>query len=130
MVLSTVSVTRLPESNPVHEFATHPTRDGLLKQTAYCGLRNIQIVRRYFPMDELHAVEPLGFALPTPAYLAGAIMFGFVGFAAYRYGKSTSRPNAKWIGIALMVYPYVVSETWLMYAVGLGLCTGLYWCRE
>ena len=40
-----------------------------------------------FPLDELRAVEPLGFALPTPAYLAGAILFGFVGFAAYRYGK-------------------------------------------
>jgi hypothetical protein len=81
-------------------------------------------------MDELHAVESLGFTLPTPAYLAGAILFGFVGFAAYRYGKNASRPNAKWIGIALMVYPYAVSETWLMYAVGLGLCTGLYWCIE
>lgn len=67
---------------------------------------------------------------PTPAYLGGAILFGFVGFPAYRYGKKASRPIAKWIGIALMVYPYGVPETWLMYAVGLGLCTGLYWCRE
>ena len=72
-------------------------------------------------MDELHAVEPLGFALPTPAYLAGAILFGFFGFAAYRCGKNTSLPNAKWIGIALMVYPYAVSETSAVYAVGLGL---------
>lgn len=81
-------------------------------------------------MNDLHAVESLGFALPTPAYLAGAILFGLVGFAAYRYGKKASRRNAKWIGIALMVYPYVVSETWLVYAVGLGLCAGLYWFRE
>lgn len=81
-------------------------------------------------MDELHVVESVGFALPTPAYLAGAILFGLVGFAAYRYGKNASRPNAKWIGIALMLYPYVVSETWLVYAIGLGLCVGLYWFRE
>jgi hypothetical protein len=56
-------------------------------------------------MGDLHAVESLGFTLPTPPYLAGAILFGLVGFAAYRYGKKTSRPNVKWIGIALMVYP-------------------------
>lgn len=81
-------------------------------------------------MDELHAVESFGFTLPTPAYLGGVILFSIIGFAAYRYGKKTSRPQAKWIGIALMLYPYVVSETWMMYLVGAGLCAGLYWFRE
>ena len=81
-------------------------------------------------MDDLHGVESLGFTLPTPAYLFGAILFGLIGFAAYRYGKNTSRPHAKWIGVALMLYPYVVSETWMVYVVGAGLCLGLYWFRE
>jgi hypothetical protein len=81
-------------------------------------------------VDDLHGVESLGFTLPTPAYLFGAILFGLIGFAAYRYGKKTSRPHAKWIGITLMLYPYVVSETWMMYVVGAGLCVGLYWFRE
>jgi hypothetical protein len=81
-------------------------------------------------VDDLHGVESLGFTLPTPAYLFGAIVFGLIGFAAYRYGKKTSRPHAKSIGIALMLYPYVVSETWMVYAVGAGLCLGLYWFRE
>lgn len=81
-------------------------------------------------MDELHAVESLGFTLPSPAYLVGAILFGFVGLAAYVYGKKASRASARWIGLALMFYPYVISRTWLMYAVGVGLCAGLYWFRE
>ena len=81
-------------------------------------------------MDELHAAESLGFTLPTTAYLVGAILFGFIGLAAYMYGKKASRPHPRWIGLALMLYPYVVSKTWLMYAVGVGLCVGLYWFRD
>jgi predicted membrane-bound mannosyltransferase len=81
-------------------------------------------------MGEQPAVGPLGFTLPTPAYLAGVILFSVIGFAAYRYGRKTSRPYAKWFGVALMLYPYLVPETWMLYAVGAGLCAGLYWFRE
>lgn len=36
----------------------------------------------------------------------------------------------KWIGIALMLYPYAVSDTLLLYAVGGVLCAGLYVFRK
>lgn len=81
-------------------------------------------------MDELKTIESLGFTLPSPAYIAGAILFGIIGYAAYRYGKKASLGTFKWIGIALMLYPYVISETWLMYLVGAGLCAGLYAYRK
>lgn len=81
-------------------------------------------------MNDLDTLGGLGFVLPTPAYLVGVVLFGIIGFAAYRYGKKTARQTVKWIGVALMFYPYVVPETWLMYLVGLGLCAGLYWFRE
>ncbi|MDD5250923.1 MAG: hypothetical protein PHY45_18240 [Rhodocyclaceae bacterium] len=81
-------------------------------------------------MDDLHAVASLGFTLPTPAYLAGALLFSLVGFAAYRYGKKAARSQAKWIGVALMFYPYAISETWQLYAVGAALCASLYWLRD
>jgi hypothetical protein len=77
-------------------------------------------------MDSLTALEALGFALPTPAYLMGAVLFGIIGYGGYRYGKKASVPTAKWIGIALMLFPYAVAETWLLYAVGAALCLGLY----
>jgi hypothetical protein len=56
----------------------------------------------------------------------GAVLFGITGYAAYRYGKKASLPTTKWIGIALMLYPYAISRTWLLYAVCIGLCIGVY----
>lgn len=75
-------------------------------------------------MDELKALGAMGRALPSPAYLFG--VFSIIGFAANRYGRKQSNKSAKWIGVALMLYPYAISETWLLYAVGSGLCIGLY----
>ena len=77
-------------------------------------------------MDELKALESLGFTLPTPAYIFGAILFGVIGIAAYRYGKKTSVATTRWLGIALMFYPYAISETWLLYVVGAALCAAVY----
>jgi hypothetical protein len=76
--------------------------------------------------DNLAALDALGFTLPSTAYIIGAVIFGIVGFVAYRYGKKMSLPATKWIGIALMLYPYAVSATWLLYVVGAGLCFGAY----
>ncbi|MGZ5781514.1 MAG: hypothetical protein ACXWIN_11235 [Burkholderiaceae bacterium] len=81
-------------------------------------------------MDDLNTLSSLGFTLPSPAYLIGAIIFGVIGIAAYRYGKKTSSSHAKWIGIALMLYPYAISDTWLLYIVGIGLSAALYFFRK
>lgn len=78
------------------------------------------------PQETLKTVEALGFSLPTPAYIFGAILFGLVGFAAFRIGRKQQRARAVWIGIALMLYPYLISPTWLLYAVGAMLCAGLW----
>lgn len=78
-------------------------------------------------MDNVRTLESLGFTLPSPAYLLGSILFGIIGVAAYRYGKRTSHGQTKWLGVALMLYPYAVSETWLLYAIGAALCAGVYW---
>jgi hypothetical protein len=81
-------------------------------------------------MDDLNTLTSLGLALPSPAYLFGLILFGITGYAAYRYGKKAGLEKPKWIGVALMLYPYAVSETWLLYAIGSGLCVGLYVYRK
>jgi hypothetical protein len=36
----------------------------------------------------------------------------------------------KWIGVALMLYPYIVPDTWLMYVVGMALCGACYYYRD
>ena len=81
-------------------------------------------------MDELSQLSGLGLALPTPAYLIGAILFGLIGFAGYRYGKRMSLGKVKWIGVALMVYPYAVSGTEMLYVVGAALCGAMYFWRD
>jgi hypothetical protein len=81
-------------------------------------------------MDEIEQLQSLGISLPTPAYLVGAILFGFVGLWAFFAGKKAGRPRVKWIGVALMVYPYVVWDTWLLYGVGVGLSAAAIWYRR
>lgn len=73
--------------------------------------------------DFLHA---FGIDMPTPLYLVGVLLFGFVGLAAWRHGRKAARPRPKWLGLALMLYPYVTPQTWLMYLVGSLLCTAVY----
>ena len=80
-------------------------------------------------MDALKDLQSSGLlTLPSPAYIAGAILFGLVGMVAWRHGRKTSRPTPKWLGVALMLYPYAVPQTWLMYLVGTALC-GWLWVK-
>ena len=72
-------------------------------------------------MDALSSLQALGLELPSPAYIFGAIVFGLIGFAAFRSGRKTL-----WLGVALMFYPYAISLTWLLYVVGVVLCAGIY----
>ena len=77
-------------------------------------------------MYALSTLQGLGLELPGPAYIFGAIVFGLVGMGAFRYGRKREQPLKVWIGVALMLYPYAVSRTWLMYLVGFALCAGLF----
>ena len=69
-------------------------------------------------------------SMPDPASLFASILFGIIGFAAFVYGKKQVlwRPMA--IGVALMAYPYVVSQLWLLWLIGAGLCAALVLWRE
>jgi hypothetical protein len=55
-------------------------------------------------MDELKNLESLGFRLPSPAYIACAVVFSIINYAAYRYGRKATLGSPKWIGIALTLY--------------------------
>ena len=71
--------------------------------------------------DTLETLDALGVSLPSPAYVIGVVLFSLVGIAAYYYGKRQDRNRIRWLGLALMLYPYVVWQTWLLYVVGAGL---------
>jgi hypothetical protein len=81
-------------------------------------------------MNDLSSLQSLGFEWPSPAYLTGALLFGILGFVAYRAGKKQGKPRTRWLGLALMLYPYLVSNTWVLWAAGAALCAGVMLDRE
>ena len=72
-------------------------------------------------MNELKQLESLGLVLPTPAYILGAVLFGIIGWVAFRRGRQKSSPVLTWTGVALMLYPYLITETWLLWLFGVAL---------
>lgn len=79
-------------------------------------------------MNELKQLQALGLVLPSPAYILGAILFGIIGWVAFRRGRNKSISVLTWTGVALMLYPYGVSETWLLWLVGFAL-SGLVYAK-
>lgn len=79
--------------------------------------------------DELEMLGALGITLPSPAYIVGLIVFGIAGVVAYYDGKRHGRPRERWLGLALMLYPYAIHETWLLYLLGAALCAGAWLSR-
>jgi hypothetical protein len=77
-------------------------------------------------MNDIKNLGALGFEFPSPLYLLGSLLFGLVGYAAFRRGRKAQRPELTWAGVALMIYPYVVSQTWLLWLTGAILCGWLY----
>lgn len=80
-------------------------------------------------MNDLTSLGLDSFQWPSPAWLFGSLVFSVIGYGAFRYGRKTDRPPTLWIGVALMLYPYVVSNTALLYVVGGALCVGLWVVR-
>lgn len=78
-------------------------------------------------MDSLDSLKSLGLALPSGGELFAALVFGLIGWAAWRGGGRTARPVSRWLGMALMLYPYLVSGSAALYGVGLALCAALAW---
>jgi hypothetical protein len=65
----------------------------------------------------------------SPAELFGSLFFGAIGLGAFVYGRKMVRYKPMVIGVLLMAFPYVVPQTWLIYAIGCALCLGLYFSR-
>jgi hypothetical protein len=63
--------------------------------------------------------------MPTPANLFASLLFGVIGFAAFLYGKKNVAIPPMVIGLVLMIYPYFVPQTWLLYAIGCVLTVAL-----
>ena len=69
-------------------------------------------------------MEIAGFSLWT---LLIAVVFGFVGFIAFRYGKKNQEPRPLFLGIALMAYGYFVTNAWVSLGIGAVLTVLLFY---
>ena len=78
----------------------------------------------------LSSVGTLGASSFSLANIVASLFFGAVGFFAFVYGKKQGNYKALSIGIVLMVYPYFISNTVLLYTAGVGLCVALYFWRD
>lgn len=63
-------------------------------------------------------------------YLFGALLFGSIGLVAFMIGKKRSSAVLMVVGIALMGYPYLISNTVLMYSIGVLLTLALFILRR
>ena len=62
-----------------------------------------------------HKIDMLNF---SAANLIGGFVFGSIGFVAFIYGKRMNLWKPMFLGIALMVYPYFISNDLAMIAIG------------
>ena len=54
----------------------------------------------------------------SAANLIGGLLFGSIGFVAFVYGKRMHLWKIMLGGLALMIFPYFIADTLLMYLVG------------
>jgi hypothetical protein len=65
----------------------------------------------------------------SAANLIGGLVFGSIGFIAFIYGKRMNLWKPMLLGLALMVYPYFISDDVMMIAIGAIGTTGLFVLR-
>jgi hypothetical protein len=62
----------------------------------------------------------------NPYNLLAGLIFGTIGWGAFMYGKRLDLWQPRAIGVALMVYPYLISHHILVWVVGVALLA-LFW---
>ena len=68
----------------------------------------------------------LGFAMPSMGYIVGAVVFSIIGYAIYRLGRRTKNIYLALLGVGLMLFTYVITDTFLVYSIGAGLCVAAW----
>jgi hypothetical protein len=63
------------------------------------------------------------------ANLIGGLIFGSIGFIAFIYGKRMNLWKPMFLGLALMAYPYFVTNDVLLFVVGIVGSAALWFLR-
>jgi hypothetical protein len=62
-------------------------------------------------------------------WLLWGVLFGSIGLGFFIYGRKQSAPVPLLCGIALMVFPYLVTNRLLLVGIGVVLCAIPYFFR-
>jgi len=62
--------------------------------------------------------------------LLAGLIFGLIGIAGWKYGRATSKPKKMILGVALILYPYLVENNFALWGIGLALTSALCFWRE
>jgi len=66
----------------------------------------------------------------SAANLIGGCVFGSIGFVAFIYGKRMNLWKPMLLGLALMIYPYFVTNDVVLFAAGIVASASLYFLRD
>jgi hypothetical protein len=70
-----------------------------------------------------------GPGMGSTAQLMWGMLFGSIGVGFAIYGRKQRAPVPLAVGLALMVYPFFVTNSYLLVLVGLALCAVPYFIR-
>ncbi len=62
--------------------------------------------------------------------LIGGFIFGSIGFVAFIYGKRMNLWKMMFAGLALMIFPYFIANTVIMYVIGVFGSAALVFLRD
>lgn len=68
--------------------------------------------------------------MDSTATLLSGLLFASSGIGYLVYGKKQQRQAAVYSGIALIGYPYFISDPWLLWAIGLTLLAVPKVCKD
>jgi hypothetical protein len=66
----------------------------------------------------------------SPGEVAVSVLFGGIGFVAFRYGRKMQRVSPVVLGMALMTPPLFVRDAGWLAAIGVCLASGLWLWRD
>ena len=65
-------------------------------------------------------------SFPSPGALFASLLFGAIGMGALVYARKMSAFKPAILGVALMAYPYFVSDSLVLWGVGIALTIALF----
>lgn len=68
--------------------------------------------------------------MESESILALSLIFGLLGLGLFKYGKKDASITRTLCGLALMVYPYFVSNLIVLIVIGVGLIAIPFFIRD